>query len=58
MFDLFKKDPGKDLKRQIKQLSEKAVFYQRNGKIKEYAEVMTKIDKLQKELDGIEAEKS
>lgn len=58
MFGLFKKDPGKDLKRQIKQLSEKAVFYQRNGKIKEYSEVMTKIDKLQQELDSMNTDNS
>jgi len=58
MFGLFKKDPGKDLKRQIKQRSEKAVFYQRNGKIKEYSEVMTKIDKLQQELDSMNTENS
>ena len=58
MFGLFKKDPGKELKKQMAQLSEKAIFYQRNGKIKEYSEVMTKIDKLQQELDAIEDSKS
>ena len=58
MFNIFKKDPAKKLEKQIEQLSEQAVHYQRNGKLREYADLMAKIEELNKELEAIEKNKS
>lgn len=50
MFGFLKKDPQKKLKTQIKAKYEESVRLQRNGKIKEYGEIMLEIEKLEAKL--------
>lgn len=57
LLSFFKKDPSKELKKRMAKMSEEAMHFQRNGKIREYSELMTKVESLQKELDAIEAKK-
>lgn len=56
MFSFLKSNPEKKLKRQIQDLSLKAVNFQRNGKLREYAEVTAEIQDLEKKLDTISSE--
>ncbi|SMF59599.1 DUF6435 family protein [Pseudobacteriovorax antillogorgiicola] len=51
MFGFLKVDPEKKIKNQIQKLYEQAVLYQRNGKLREYSEVMAEIDSLERKLD-------
>lgn len=55
--NLFKSDPLKKLKKEYKTLLEKGVFYQRNGKIKEFAEISAKAENIYKEIERLENEK-
>ena len=50
MFNFLKKDPQKKLKAQIKSKYEESVRLQRNGKIKEYGDIMAEIEKLEAKL--------
>ena len=50
MFGLFKKDPTKKIQQKIERKYNESVAFQRNGKLKEYGEVMKEIDLLEQEL--------
>ena len=50
MFGLFKRDPQKKLKERIKAKYEESVRLQRNGKLREYGEVMAEIEALEAQL--------
>lgn len=50
MFGFLKTDPQKKLKAQIKSKYEESVRLQRNGKIKEYGDIMAEIEKLEAKL--------
>lgn len=50
MFGFLKKDPQKKIKAQIKAKYEESVRLQRNGKIKEYGEIMAEIEVLETQL--------
>ena len=54
MFGIFKKDPKKKLEKEVERLYEQAVAYQRNGKLKEYAELTAKIEELNKKIQSYE----
>ena len=51
MFNLFKSDPKAKIQKEINQLSEKALHYQRNGKLREYGELMKEVEELGKKID-------
>ena len=53
MFGLFKSDPVKKIEKEISKLYEKAVALQRNGKLREYAEVMAEIEDLDKKMKSL-----
>ena len=55
MFGLFKKDPFKALQKKIQQKYTESVAFQRNGKLKEYGEVMKEIEALEEELIALRA---
>jgi hypothetical protein len=55
MFGLFKKDPQKKLKARIQAKYEESVRLQRNGKLREYGEVMAEIEALEAQLKSAEA---
>jgi hypothetical protein len=55
MFGLFKKDPTKKLQQKIEQKYNQSVAFQRNGKLKEYGDVMKEIDLLEQELIDLRA---
>ena len=50
MFGKFKKDPHRKLKAQIKAKYEESVRLQRHGKLREYGEIMVKIEALEAQL--------
>jgi hypothetical protein len=50
MFGLFKKDPQKKLKAQIQAKYAESVKLQRNGKLREYGELMAEIEALEAQL--------
>ena len=50
MFGLFKKDPQRKLKAQIQAKYQESVKLQRNGKLREYGEVMAEIEALEAQL--------
>lgn len=54
MFNLFKKDPLKNLNDQYNQTLQKAVEAQRNGDIKTYSFLSKEADQLLKEIENIE----
>ena len=54
MFGLFKKNPAAKLRKEIERLGEQSVHLQRNGKLADYAKVMTQIDALSREADALE----
>ncbi len=58
MFNLFKKDPLKELTNKRKKLLEEAMHIQRSGDLKLYAVKMEAIDKLEKELDALQSRNS
>ena len=47
---LFVPDPGKKIRKTMAQKYEEAVQYQRNGKLREYAEIMKEIEELEEAL--------
>lgn len=50
MFGLFKRDPTRKLKAALKAKYEESVQLQRNGKLREYGEVMAEIEALEAKL--------
>ncbi len=55
MFSFFKKDPAAKLEKEIMRKMSISVEFQRNGKIKEYAEAEKEISDLQDKLDALRA---
>jgi len=55
MFGWFKSDPKKKLQKQIDSKMTRAVEFQRNGKLREYAELMKEVETLEKELSALES---
>ena len=54
MFGFFKSDPVKKLQNKIQKKYTESVQLQRNGKLKEYGEIMKEIEDLEKELSSIQ----
>jgi hypothetical protein len=50
MFGLFKRDPQKKLKALLQAKYEESVKLQRNGKLREYGELMAEIEALEEQL--------
>ena len=50
MFGLFKRDPQRKVKAQIQAKYQESVKLQRNGKLREYGEVMAEIETLEAQL--------
>jgi len=57
MFGLFRADPCKKIEKQLKQKYQRSVELQRNGKLREYGEVMKEIEDLENELVRLKADK-
>ncbi len=55
MFSFLKKDPAAKLEKEILKKMEISVEFQRNGKIKEYAEASKEISDMQDKLDELRA---
>jgi len=55
MFGFLKKDPAGKLEKEIMKKMAVSVEFQRNGKIKEYAEASKEISDLQDKLDALRA---
>ena len=55
MFSMFKKDPAAKLEKEIMRKMSISVEFQRNGKIKEYAEAEKEISDLQDKLEALRA---
>ena len=55
MFAWLKKNPTKKLETQIKAKYEESVRLQRNGKLKEYGEIMAEIEDLEQQLSKLKA---
>ena len=53
MFGWFKSDPIKKLRKQISSKEEQAMQLQRNGKLREFAELTKEIEGLQDELEAL-----
>ena len=51
MFGLFTKDPTKKLQKKIQQKYTESVQLQRNGKLREYGELMKEIEEQSKQSD-------
>ena len=51
MFGWLKSDPKKNLKKQIQKKLAQATEYQRNGKLREYAELIEEVEDLEKKLN-------
>ena len=58
MFGFFGKDPSKKLQKKIEQKYSQSVQLQRNGKLREYGELMKEIENLEQELSRLIGEKS
>ncbi|MEL6181959.1 MAG: DUF6435 family protein [Myxococcota bacterium] len=58
MFGWFKSDPKKKLQKKIDAKMSRAVEFQRNGKLREYAELMKEVEELEQELDALEQSSS
>ena len=54
MFGWFKSDPKKQIKKEIQKKLSQATEYQRNGKLREYAELIAEVEELEKELHQVE----
>ena len=50
MFGWLKSDPKKNLQKQIQKKLAQATEYQRNGKLREYAELIEEVEALEKKL--------
>ena len=57
MFGLFSKDPTKKLQKKIQQKYTQSVQLQRNGKLREYGEIMKEIELLEQELNALRSAK-
>jgi len=55
MFSMFKKDPAAKLEKEIMRKMSISVEFQRNGKLKEYAEAEKEISELQDQLEALRA---
>ena len=53
---LFKPDPAKKIRKTVGQKYKLAVEFQRNGKLREYADVMKEIEDLEEKLCGVKNE--
>jgi hypothetical protein len=53
MFGWFKKDPARDLQKQIDKKYEEAVALQRNGRLREYGALMKEIEDLELKLESL-----
>jgi len=51
MFGWFKSDPQKQIKKEIKKKLSQATEYQRNGKLREYAELIAEVELLEEKLN-------
>lgn len=58
MFGWFKSDPIKKLRKQISSKEEQAMQLQRNGKLREFAELTKEIEGLQDQLEALREEAS
>ena len=54
MFNLFKSNPTKKLRRQYDKLLERAIHAQRNGDIKTYSMLTAESETLYKQIEAIE----
>ena len=50
MFGLFSKDPIKKLEKRIKTKYQQSIEFQRNGKLREYGQIMKEIEDLENEI--------
>ena len=50
MFGWFKRDPHKQIKKEIQKKLSQATNYQRNGKLREYAELIEEVEALEKKM--------
>lgn len=48
--NFFKKSPDQKIQKNIDKLYDKAVHFQRNGNLREYAKIMREIEELRKKL--------
>ena len=55
MFGLFKSDPTKKLTKQHAKLQEQAMFAQRNGDMRKFAEITAQSEQLYKQIQSLEA---
>lgn len=56
MFQLFKSDPTKKLKKQYAAKLEQAMLAQRSGDIRTYSQLSTEADELYKKIEALEAQ--
>jgi hypothetical protein len=49
---LYKRDPNEKIKREIQKKLAQATEYQRNGKLREYAETIQEVEALEKKQNG------
>ena len=49
---LYKRDPNEKIKREIQKKLAQATEYQRNGKLREYAEIIQEVEALEKKQNG------
>lgn len=57
MFQLFKSDPAKKLKKQYHLKLEQAMRAQRNGDIRTYSELSTEANELYQQIEALESNK-
>ena len=55
MFSFFKKDPAAKLEKEIDRKLAASFAFQRNGKLKEFAEATAEVEELQKALEALRA---
>ena len=55
MFGLFKTDPVQKLKRRARKLYEEAMYVQRSGDLRLYAQKMKELDELEKQIELVRA---
>ncbi|MFT5586533.1 MAG: hypothetical protein ACI9VR_004132 [Cognaticolwellia sp.] len=58
MFGWFKSDPIKKIRKEISAKEEEAMQLQRNGKLREFAELTKEIEGLQDQLEALRAQAS
>jgi hypothetical protein len=58
MFEFLKRDPTKQLESQRSKMLEEAMKIQRSGDLRHYAEKITAIAKLEKQIDDLHGRKS